>query len=117
MMLRERRSAIARPALCSVITAPHRSTSLQHSRQLTPHFPRRCSRRSSLPPGPIYFSVPAHLLALEAGSIHLTERRSTAAAHFDARNSMTIPIGAGTRCVSTILLPVAAAAVVLTAGV
>src|ERR1700732_4635371 len=80
MMPRERRSAIARPALCSVITAPHRSTSLQHSRQLTPHFPRRCSRRSSLPSGPIYFSVPAHLLALEAGSIHLTEGRGVAAA-------------------------------------
>src|ERR1700730_17181090 len=117
MMPRERRRAIARPALCSVIMAPRPSTSLHHSRQLTPRYPRRCSRRSSLPSGPIYFSVPAHLLALEAGSIHLTERRGTAAAHLDARHSMSNPIGAGTRCVSTILLPVAAAAVVLTAGV
>src|SRR6267142_3144056 len=80
MTPRERRSAIARPALCSVITAPHRSTSLQHSRRLTPHSPRRCSRRSSLPSPPTYFSVPAHLLALEVGSVHLTERRGVAAA-------------------------------------
>src|SRR5438132_11643826 len=113
MTPRERRSTIARPALCSVITAPHRSTSLQYSGQLTHHSPQECSRGSSLPSRPIYFSIPAHLLALEVGPVHLTERRGTAAAAFDARNSMTNPTRTGTRCVSTML---SVAATLLIAG-